>query len=185
MKAYLLVEGKSDQSFFHRILPDEVLAETILVAAGGRSDIASVARSLMVSKGRPLALVADADAVEAEAVELRRAMLDQLLRPVSAGIPYKIVLAEPSIESWILEVPGILDRVLGGEPPAIQREHALLRPRDVLGQLFQAPAASVMDRLIGALTESEIKILRETQPRKDLLEFLRVQTSRKSVPQRA
>jgi hypothetical protein len=66
MRVYLLVEGNSDVALFKRLLPPEIEPETTVATAGERSNITSKARSLMVTKRRPLALVTDADAVEKE-----------------------------------------------------------------------------------------------------------------------
>ncbi|MGH7134322.1 MAG: hypothetical protein ACREHD_01195, partial [Pirellulales bacterium] len=68
MKVYLVVEGSSDAAFLGRLLPAEIQPEITVVTAGGRSNITSKARSLMVTKRRPIALVADTEVTEKDAV---------------------------------------------------------------------------------------------------------------------
>ena len=110
MKTYLLVEGQSDLAFFRRLLPPEIQPQTAIVTVGGRSNITSMARSLMVMKRRPVALVTDSDAVEKVAVEQRQQTLEELVGSASAGVPYKVILAVPEIESWFFAVPEVLER---------------------------------------------------------------------------
>jgi hypothetical protein len=122
MKVYLLVEGDADLAFYRRLLPSEIQAETTIVTAGGRSNITSKARSLMVTKRRPLALVTDADAFEPDAVEQRLETLEELLRSATAGVPYKVILAVPETESWFFVVPEVLERLSGKPLTPEQRE---------------------------------------------------------------
>jgi hypothetical protein len=185
MKVYLLVEGESDQDFFRRLLPSDIQPHTVIVAAGGRSNITSKARSLMVTKRRPLALVADADTVEKHAIEERFQTLQELLGSASAGVPCKVVLAVPEIESWFFEVPDVIERLSGRKLSPDQRELGQLRPREVLTQLFRDQGALPLTQLTGELTEPEVQTLRDTQPRKELIEFLTEQVGRKTEPQPA
>ena len=170
MKAYLLVEGQTDLALFERLLPPEIRPETSIVAVGGRSSIASMARSLMIARRKPVALVADADTVERNAVEQRFQALDELVGSAAAGVSYKVIVAVPEIESWFFAVPGVLERLSGKTLSPEQIELGMLRPREVLRQLFQDRVSFY--RLVGELTESEVQTLRETEPRKELIEFL-------------
>ncbi len=182
MKVYLLVEGNSDQALFQRLLPPEIQPE-ITIVAGGRSNITSIARSLMVTRRRPLALVADADTAEKGAIEQRFQILDELVRSVNAGIPYKIILAVPEIESWFFEVPELLERLSGKKLSPEQQELGELRPKEVLRQIFKDQGPLPLHGLASELTEAEVKTLRETKPRKELIEFLAEQVNRKTEPQ--
>ncbi len=185
MKAYLLVEGNSDLAFFQRLLPPEIQPETTIVASGGRSNITSTARSLMVTKRRPLALVTDSDAVERDAVEQRLQTLEELVGSATEGVPYKVILAVPEIESWFFVVPEVLERLSGQKLSPEQRELGELRPKEVLRQLFKDHGPLFVHKLASELTEPEVKTLQETQPRKELIEFLTEQVHKKPEPQPA
>ncbi len=185
MKVYLLVEGNSDRVLFQRLLPSEIQPETTIVTAGERSNITSKARSLMVTKRRPLALVTDADAVERDAVEQRLEILEELVCSATAGVPFKVILAVPEIESWFFVVPEVLERLSGKKLSPEQRELGKVRPKEVLRQLFEGQGLLSVDKLVRELTELEVKTLQETQPRKELIEFLTKQVNRKTEPQPA
>ena len=139
----------------------------------------------MVTRRRPLVLVTDADAVEKVAVEQRRQTLEDLVCSATAGVPYKVILAVPEIESWFFVVPEVLERLSGKKLSPEQRELGELRPKEVLRQLFKDPGPLFVDKLASELTEPEVKTLRETQPRKELIEFLAEQVSKKTQPQPA
>ncbi len=185
MRTYLLVEGETDLAFFRRLLPPEIQPQITIVTAGGRSNITSIARSLMVTKRRPLALVTDSDSLENVAVEQRLQTLEELVGSATACVPYKVILAVPEIESWFFVVPEVLERLSGQKLSLEQRELGELRPKEVLRQLFKSPGPLFVDKLAGALTESEVKTLQETQPRKELIEFLAEQVGKKAEPQPA
>lgn len=185
MKVYLLVEGSSDLTFFERLLPPEIQPEATIVAVGGRSNITSMARSLIVTKRRPLALVTDADAIEKDAVEQRLQTLEELVRSATAGVPCKVILAVPEIESWFFVVPEVLERLSGKKLSPEQREFGELRPKEVLKQLSKDQGDLSVDKLASALTELEVKTLQETSPRKELIEFLVEQVNKKTEPQPA
>ena len=138
----------------------------------------------MVTRRRPLALVADADTVEKDAIEQRLRTLDELVRSATAGIPYKIILAVPEIESWFFAVPEALERLSGKTLSPEQRELGV-RPKEILRQLFKNKGPVYVDKLASELTRQEIKTLQEIQPRKELIGFLTDQVHRKTEPQLA
>ena len=63
-RVYVLVEGPSDAAFLRRILPKELLSNAELVIAGGSSGIPSLARSVLVRRKCPVAVVMDSDSVD-------------------------------------------------------------------------------------------------------------------------
>jgi hypothetical protein len=182
MRVYLLVQGDSNLALFQRLLPAEIQKETTIVIVGERSNITSKARTLMVTRGRPVALVTDADAVEKAAINQRLQLLEELVQ-AAAGVPYKIILAVPKIEAWFFEVPKFLERLSGKKLSPELRELGELQPKEVLRQLFKDQGPLSVGELASKLTEREVKKLRETHPRKELIEFLTEQVNTKSESQ--
>lgn len=172
MKAYLILEGDSELALVRRLLPSEIQSDISIVTAGGRSNIASKARSLMVMRRKPVALVTDADAIDKDAVEQRRRTLEDLMRSATTGVPYKVVLAVPEIESWLFVVPDVLERMSGKKLSNDQRELGDLRPKKVIQQLFENQRSVSVAELASNLTDPELQALRETEPRKELIDFL-------------
>ena len=182
MNMYLLVKGISELAFFRRLLPADLKSVTTIVTSGGRSNIVSKARSLMVTKRKPLVLVTDANVIEKDAVEQRHQSLHELLRSATAGVPFKVVLAVPEIESWFFDVPEVVERLSGKQLSLEQRQLGEIRPKEALSQIFKAQVS--VAHLADELTEKEVQALRESYPRKDLIEFLEDHV-KKSEPQPA
>ncbi|OWK45012.1 hypothetical protein [Fimbriiglobus ruber] len=182
MKTYLLVEGQADLEILRRLLPSDIEQQTTIAAAGGRSNITSMARSLLVTKRKPLALVMDADAVEDGAVRQQRQISEELLRSVSAGVPFKVILMVPEIEAWFFLVPDALERLSGENLTTDLKALAVSRPKEVLAQLFKSRGGSPITLLANGMTEDEIQSLRETPPGKELLAFLSDPVANKIQP---
>jgi hypothetical protein len=139
----------------------------------------------MVTKRSPLALVTDADTAEKNAVEQRLETLQELVRSATAGVAFKVILAVPEIESWFFMVPEVLERLSGKKLSPEQRELGELRPKEVLTQLFKDRGPLSVAKLASELTDAEVQTLRETLPRKELIEFLGEQVGKKNEPQPA
>jgi len=112
-RVYVLVEGPSDAAFLRRILPKEVLSGAEIVNAGGSSGIPSLARSLLVRRQCPVAVVMDSDSVDPDVIEERQQGTEDLIRAADASIPVKVVVAIPEIEAWFLATPETIERMVG------------------------------------------------------------------------
>ena len=61
-RTYVVTEGDTDVAVLKRVLPEGIVASAEFVPAGGGMDSArSLARSLLASRQRPVALVVDAE----------------------------------------------------------------------------------------------------------------------------
>lgn len=109
--------------------------------------------------------------------------LEELVRSTTAGVPFKVVLAVPEIESWLFVVPEALERVSGKKLSPDQRDLGELRPKEVLAQIFKDQGPFSVAKLADELTETELQTLRETSPRRELIEFLMEQVNKKTEPQ--
>src|SRR5436309_859747 len=111
MRAYVVVEGTTDVNLITRLLPPEVLQQTAVVAGGGRSNLTSVARTLLVTRRKPLVVLVDADTVDESSVLQRRREIEELIRQISAGVPFKVFIMVPEIEALLFRVPAALERI--------------------------------------------------------------------------
>jgi hypothetical protein len=98
MISYIVCEGTFDVELLKYILPQDLLNDVEIVAAGGLSAIKSLSRSLLVRRQVPVAIVADADSIVPELVQERHNSIEELVRSVSIDTPVKVILAVPSIE---------------------------------------------------------------------------------------
>ena len=136
-RVYILVEGASDAAFLRRILPQEVLSGAELVTAGGSSGIPSLARSLLVRRKRPVAIVMDSDSVDPDVIEERQQSTEDLVRAADASIPVKVISAVPEIEAWLFVAPEMIERLVGKKVSAEWLSQGKRDPHGVLRRLAE------------------------------------------------
>lgn len=184
MKAYVVVEGLTDIKLITSLLPQEIQQHTTVVPAGGRTNLASVARTLLVTRRKPLAVLVDADTVDETLVlELRRDT-EALLRAVSGGVPFKVFMMVPDIEALLFRVPAAVERITGQRVSADNM--ALFRNQlsQVILQLGQGKGV-IIEQIVNGLTAEDLDLIRETSPIKELIEFLSEKVIPKQQPQTA
>jgi Domain of unknown function (DUF4276) len=115
-RVYMLVEGPTDVAFLRRILTEKALRGTELVDAGGSSGIPSLARSVIVRRRCPVAVLMDSDSVDPDMIDERKQSTEDLIRAADASVPVKVVVVIPEIETWFLATPDAIGRILGQRP---------------------------------------------------------------------
>jgi hypothetical protein len=172
-RVYILVEGPTDAAFLRRILPPEVLRDAELVPAGGSSGIPSLARSLLVRRKRPVAVVMDSDSLDPDVIEERQQSTEDLIRAADASTPVKVVSAVPEIEAWFFAAPETLERIVGQK---VSREWLTLGKRDPQGVLQQLAENNQkkwdIHQAISALDADDIERIRAIPEVAELSTFL-------------
>ena len=172
-RAYVLVEGASDVALLRRILPEKALEDVELVNAGGSSEIPSLARSLLVRRRRPVAVVMDSDSVEPDLIDERRQSTEGLIRLADASVPVKVISAIPQIEAWLLEAPEKIERIVGGKVSGERLELAKLDPRRTLTSLAEKNQRRWdANQAIDALDDEDIQRIRSIPEVEELSAFL-------------
>jgi hypothetical protein len=98
-RTYLVTEGETDVAILKRVLPERIVETIQFVPAGGGIDTArSLARSLLASRQRPVALVVDADTSDQLAVQERVDFLDYYMRQGAGPTPFKVFVAVPELD---------------------------------------------------------------------------------------
>jgi hypothetical protein len=172
-RIYILVEGLTDADFLRQILPQEVLRNAELVTAGGKSGVSSLARSVLVRRKRPVAVVMDSDSMDPEVIEEQQQSTEDLIRAADASIPVKVISAVPEIEAWFFAAPEAIGRVLGEE---VSAEWVSLGKRDPKGVLHQLASNSNKqwntNQAIGSLDAHDIERIRAIPEVAELKTFL-------------
>jgi hypothetical protein len=172
-RVYVFVEGPTDADLLRRILPQEVLRDAELVAAGGSSGIPSLARSVLVRRKKPIAVVMDSDSLDPDVIEERQQSTEELIRAADASIPVKVVSAVPEIGAWFFAAPEAIGRILGKKVPA---ELIPLGKRDPAGVLQQLQEKSKKKwdpkQAIGSLDAHDIQRIRALPEVAELSSFL-------------
>jgi hypothetical protein len=174
MIAYVVTEGPFDAELLRRVLPQELLEGVEFVVAGGVSAAKSLARSLLVRRQTPVAVVLAAEAVSPELVQERRQSMEEVVESVAGNVPVIVIVAIPAMEAILFHDPALLERRFGQTLPESLCAFARTNPRDVLEQLFaQSPHIPNRVKLVEALTPIDVQILQQTAPIQELVAFLR------------
>ena len=171
MIAYIVCEGITDAQLLQRILPKELLNDVEIVAAGGLSAIKSLARSLIVRRQVPVAIVADADSVEPNVIHDRLNSIEEIVKSVAISTPVKVILAVPTIEIIFFEDIGLLSHLLEYGPSQAQKMMNLAKsqPDKAIREFLDR---SQRNGLINQLTNDDLEILRKVPFIQEIIYFL-------------
>lgn len=173
MTAYIVCEGEHDAQLLKRLLPEEFVSNVEVVAAGGLSAVKSLARSLVVRRPSPVAILADADAVIPEQVEQRLKETEEIVGNIAANTPVKVVLATPALEIIFFQDVALLSRLLGYAPSQDMLSLAMYQPYQALKQLIsQSKNFQSQSQLVEQLTNEDLEILRKDPVIQELIRFL-------------
>ncbi|HEY9804471.1 MAG TPA: hypothetical protein V6D25_29330 [Leptolyngbyaceae cyanobacterium] len=173
MIAYIVCEGSFDVQLLKTVLPEELLNNVEIVSAGGLSAVKSLARSLIVRRQVPVAIVVDAYSVAPEVVQERLKNIEELVESVSVNIPFKVIAAVPQTEIIFFQDIGLLSRLLGYEPSQDMLTSAAFQPCKTLKELLsQSHKDYSFSQILNQLTNADLEILRQAPFIQELIPFL-------------
>ena len=173
MIAYIICESRSDIQILQAILPKQLLKEVEFVAAGGISSVTSLARSIVVRRQVPVAIVVDADSTVTELVQMRTNSLTEIVESVSVNTPVKVILFVPEMEAIFFQDHQLLSRLLGYKPSQDELNAAVSEPRKILKQLIiKSQEVDDFAQFINRLSDEDIDTLRNTSAIQELICFL-------------
>lgn len=173
MTAYIVCEGEFDAQLLQRLLPEEFVSNVEVVAAGGLSAVKSLARSLIVRRQSPVAIVANADAIVPEQVEQQLKDTEELVGNIAANTPVKVILAIPALEIIFFRELSWLSYLLGYTPSQDILNLATYQPSQALKQLIiQSNNFQNQSKLVEQLTNKDLEVLREAPVIQEVIQFL-------------
>jgi hypothetical protein len=172
-RAYLLVEGETDAAFLRKVLAPDAQKDVEVVPAGGAAAIPSLARSLLVRRGVPVAVFADSDSLNPAVIRERQQSLQGLIEMVAASVPVKVVLAVPEMEVCFFVSPEVIEKVLGRKVPPELISLGRRDPRGILDYLATGGKRKWDTRqAIQEMDGSDIERIRAAPPIQELTKFL-------------
>jgi hypothetical protein len=150
--------------------------------ATGQSSFYSYARTLLAVKRIPVAVVMDADTPEPEAALERQQSAEEVIGDAASGVPFRVIVAVPSLDILFFQRPELLRRVFGDAINEHVMELAQLSPKRTIQKL--APDQSYEDvrtELLRAMDASDVQALRESPPIRDLRDFIAMVVGRSSL----
>jgi hypothetical protein len=173
MIAYIVSEGLFDAQLLKGVLPGELLENVEIVPAGGVSAAKSLARSLLVRRQVPVAIVVDADSVAPDLVQERIKNIEEIVESVSVNTPVKVILAVPELEIIFFQDSLLLSHLLGYVPSQDILNLAAFQPRKALEQLLsQSEKYHSRSQIVNQLANEDIEILRKAPVIQEVIHFL-------------
>ncbi|AFY60219.1 hypothetical protein [Synechococcus sp. PCC 6312] len=173
MTTYIVCEGARDAQLLQRLLPEELVSNVEIVAAGGLSAVKSLARSLVARRQSPVVIVADADTTIPEQVEQRLKDTEELVGNIAVNAPVKVVLAVPTLEIVFFQDTSLLADLLGYFPSEDILRLATYQPKQALEKLIsKSKNFQNQSQMVEKLTNEDIKVLRKALVIQDVIEFL-------------
>jgi hypothetical protein len=172
MIAYIVTESDFVAALLKRLLTKQERAD-IEIKNWGMS-MYSMARTLIVSRYKPVAVVIEANTPNPKRVAQERQSADQSLW-IAAGrlVPYKIIIAVPEIEAVFFQRPEILRRRFDGEVTDHLLELAQYSAHAALGKLAaDGDSDKLRKQIFKTLTAEEAAALRQTDLIQEVLEFI-------------
>lgn len=174
MNAYVVAEGKFDAEFLERILPRARMPEFHVSSAGGKSAAISLAKSILASRGIPVAVVLDADTLDPQNVAEQERVYYDLLRAASRKVPFRVFFAVPALEGILFSDPASLSHMLGKQVSPSALHEAEFRPRQVLQHLLGKAGNGAWElELMNRIQPAEAGNLAKHPLMRELTEFIR------------
>ncbi len=167
-KVHVVVDGQTDQVLLEKLLHD--LEESIQIqfhVVERKLSAHTLARTLQVKRGEPVALVLDADTNNTRMAEEEQSMYESYLNFTSKGVPFIVVLIRPSIEEIFFESPDILSDITGKPLDSKDIMAGKAAPR-----LYLTELGVDLLRLLPTLNERQLRALRTVEPVATLRRFL-------------
>ncbi len=181
-KAYVIVEGKSDEEILSRLLPENIINQIGFIAAGGRYDIQSFARSLLAVKRVPVAVVVDADTNDETLVQEKIDLIREMLHQVSPNIPFEVFVAVPEIETLFFSATGFIPSFAHQSYSPIELEFAKLQPKRFLHHMGIQGTVALL-KILDNLAPQHIEEMRKHPLIAGLMNFLSSVIEPKNEPQ--
>jgi hypothetical protein len=173
MNAYVAVKGETAGAILQAVLPRLLVKSAPIIVVGERSGLASVARTYLVTRYKPVAVLVDTYSRNEGMIHERVQSMEEVLKLVSGRIPIKVIPVVPEIEIVFFEAVGLLEKLFGPGLPSDVFLLARFSPKEALEQLFSRHSgphdlASLLERL----DEQDLAALRLTRPVSELIAFL-------------
>jgi len=173
MKTWIVLDGETDLTIVKALLPDEIQSTLEFIVVGERSNVSSIACTVLVKHKEPVVVLTDAESLEPRVIRDQYSTLDYLLRSAAGGTPCKLILCIPTIEAIFFSPPNFLERIFPKWHQLFNLMYFTKLPNYALVTLLEdGSGPTTIPKLLAALTEDEIEHLRTKGPLRDLLDFV-------------
>lgn len=172
MTCHIVTEGQSDAEVVKALLrpeSEQCPGKLRVWAAGGWSAADSLARTVLVTRAEPVALLVDAGTVDESRVAERMAFLEASLRQVGGERGWQVLVAVPEVEGLLFQDRGTLERLIGKQVTEAQMLRGRYEPTRVLRELTGGKSAA---EALQSASDLDLSALREVPWVRELRSFL-------------
>jgi len=175
MKVYVVTEGKTEAAWLRWLLAPELMDENVEChARDGQSSAVSMACTILGVHLEPVILVVDSDTTDPGKV----ADVDQVIRAILGRVApesmWRLYVAVPVIESWILSDTRLLKELFGVAPSSREKSRLQQNPKAAMAKLFQQAHTTYTPKAIQEVTENKgASHLRETEPVRTIRHYIK------------
>jgi hypothetical protein len=165
-QAYVITED-IDVEILKKLLPAQLTRAVEFIPSSYSAS--SKSSTLLAVKRTPLALVVDAHTDDETAIYERQDTLQYLLRQAAVRVPFKVLLAIPSIETIFFQDRPLLEQLLNRHLTDTEWELAKYHPKKSLTYFL---GENPLPGLLSKLTDQAIMVLQKHPLIMELVEFL-------------
>jgi hypothetical protein len=173
MKSTIILEGAEDDAILRALLPPDLLDSCELRPTDGRSTPVSVARTLLIKRHAPVAVLMDTDTMNPTVISETVQITRHLLRSVAGNTPFEVVYCVPSIETVFFQGSVGFGRIFPRFDLCFIQQFALTQPRQQLEVLFEKGGGPRnLHAFLDELTQEEVDSIRGMPPIQQLVAFI-------------
>lgn len=174
MTFYIVTEGSADATLLKKVLSTVELPPIHITSAGVRSSALSFARSILARRQSPVVVVLDSDSLDPDRTKEQERMYGDLLRTASHKVPFRVFLADPSLERVLFDDSATLSEVLGVLITDRKVQEAQFRPQEVLDELLeQSGRYGTRANLFANIDERTARCFAKLPFFRSMIEFIR------------
>jgi hypothetical protein len=159
-QAYVVTEDQIGATLLKKLLPEELVDQTTVVAGSGRYAAQSLSLSILGVKQQPVALVMNAGTEDGVAIQEQHDFLRELLGQAAPGTPFEIFSAVPEIEEGFFQEQALFAQITGAQLNLIEWNAARRHPKETLARTAGGQA-DFPETLVNNLSAEAIALLRQ------------------------
>jgi hypothetical protein len=186
MKVYLVAERRTDLAWLQWLLAPELKKYKVSCYAGGvQSGAISAGRSIVGVHLQPVIVVVNSSTTDPEKVAEDEGIMRELLGSVAPASLWRLCVAVPAVEAWILSDAKLMKQLFGGPLPNGEKSRLVQDPKAAMEQLFQQAGAKYTPAAIQRLTrKQDASLLREREPVRSIRQYVEELAAITSLPLR-
>jgi hypothetical protein len=178
LRAYVVTEGEAEAALIRQVLRSADVDDVYVAPAGGRSAAMSLAKTIVMKRDRPVALVLDAETSDPDRVREQQQIVQDIIAVGPTVAPLRVFLAVPEVEAVFFADLPTTNRLLGQPQLKKKPVEAEARPKAALQKLLGTHhKPKELADFFGTVDQEAARALAQHEPFRSLVSFLRAPES--------